>query len=372
MKTNRGHSFPPDPMSTRQPRAGEHPAQPPSGWQEHLLSALGSGGFQWLAEHPVLWRGERITLVTFGVLAAIEALIFQLMVWACFQYRGLPLEQADLLKMLSGAGAICLGAKLFHWLAIWRDLIRNPKKHLAETGFYLQGGILGGLVWALVAFRHGGTTTILTWMDAMCCAGLLGQVVGRLACLSYGCCFGKPCACGHGLVYQNMDSKVVRWRPDLRGVPLHPTQLYDGFASLLGFVIALFLLRGHPAPGWLTAFTLAWHGAARLGIEPYRADIHFSAGRNWTTGITAGILLVVGALLGVFIHGHGPEFAALRITAGPSASPGEISAVFAANAVLIFVVYGIHGPQLGRFPFSQAGGRLLAWARPPRPAARAG
>lgn len=350
-------------------QVAEIPLTSPSGWRARCLSALGSGGFRWLAEHPVLWRGARVTFVTFGLFAAIEAVIFQMVIWAYFHHQELPLERMDLLKMLSGALAVCLGAKLFHWVAIWRTLVRDPRKHLAETGFYLQGGILGAILWALVAFRHGGGAPVLVWMDALSCAGLLGQVAGRLGCLSYGCCFGKPCSCGHGIVYRSADAKIVRWRPDLRGIPLHPTPLYDGLASLLGFFTALFLLRGNPDPGIIAAFSLGWHGATRLVVERYRADIHSQGGRNWITGITAFILGVAGIALGTFIQWRGPEFEPIHIAAGHGASLLETSAVFAMNALLVFAVYGIHGRQLGRFPFSAIGGSNSEMVPSSKPAA---
>lgn len=327
------------------------PSTPPRGWREHILSALGNGPFRWLADHPVLWRGRHVTVITFGLLAAIEALVFQMVILMYFEYRGLPFGRAELFEMFTIAIAVCLGAKLFHWLAVWRNLMKNPKKHLAETGFYLQGGILGGFLWALISSGGNEGATALMWMDAMSCGGLLGQVVGRLACLSYGCCFGKPSACGHGIVYRHESSKVVRWRPDLRGVPLHPAQIYDGLLSLLGFVALLCVIHAQPAPGTIAAITLCWHGATRLIIERYRADIHFQEGRNWTTYITAWLLLGAGLVLLGIIQQWPPAADGIRLVDNVGLPPLEIGAVFAANALLIFAVYGIHGPQLGRFPF---------------------
>ena len=100
---------------------------------------------------------------------------------------------------------------------------------------------------------------LLTLLDASCFCLPLGEAVARVGCHVYGCCWGRPTGTARGLCYHSPDAKVVRCKPHLRGVPLHPAQLYGALSSAVLFAVFLYGvdLYNH---GYLWEAHEAWEG----------------------------------------------------------------------------------------------------------------
>jgi prolipoprotein diacylglyceryltransferase len=193
-------------------------------------------GLSLLKDHPVLHRSRRLTLVGFGIFAALDAVACALVCYYYLHLKGVTIDW-PLAAMMPVCCLLTLcGAKTFHWIALGKKFFANPRKYLGETGYYEHGGIIGAACWVfLVAALFKLPTLLLA--DAMCWGALLGQFFGRLGCFNYGCCFGKPTSLPLGIRYTNRDSKILRWRPELHCVPVHPTQLYAAGANLPMFFI---------------------------------------------------------------------------------------------------------------------------------------
>ena len=98
---------------------------------------------------PVMYRSTQFTLVFFGVFATVDC-----MATTCVWYYYLCLKGVVIdARLLAWTPACCLmvvlGAKVFHWAAQGRKFLVEPSKYLGETGYYVQGGILGTAVWIL-------------------------------------------------------------------------------------------------------------------------------------------------------------------------------------------------------------------------------
>ena len=231
----------------------------------------------------------------FGVFATVDC-----MATTCVWYYYLCLKGVVIdARLLAWTPACCLmvvlGAKVFHWAALGRKFLVEPSKYLGETGYYVQGGILGRGVDPLD--RPPGRRPRLVLADGLCWGAALGQFFGRLGCYNYGCCFGKRTSAWVGVRYTNRDSKILRWRPDLQNVAVHPTQLYTAAANLLLFLILCTAVpQSLPDGGILCAFLL-WHGLTRLVIEHFRQDVCFPEGRNWTTFVGAVAMTALAAVL---------------------------------------------------------------------------
>jgi phosphatidylglycerol:prolipoprotein diacylglycerol transferase len=65
----------------------------------------------------------------------------------------------------------------------------------------------------------------------------LGHVLGRLGCFAQGCCYGRPTELPWGVMFTDPACSV---KPELRGLPLHPVQLYEAAGEL---VISLWIMR---------------------------------------------------------------------------------------------------------------------------------
>ena len=104
--------------------------------------------------------------------------------------------------------------------------------------------------------------------DIMIPGLVIAHMFGRFGCLSAGCCYGKPTGSSWGV---RLYSDLVD--PNLRGVPLHPTQLYEA-GSL--FVLFLFLMRLHKKKSFDGQVVLTYFMAypiIRSIIEIFRGDL---------------------------------------------------------------------------------------------------
>src|SRR5262249_46533696 len=103
-----------------------------------------------------------------------------------------------------------------------------------------------------------------------CARGIaVGQFFGRLGCFGAGCCWGKPTTSWVGVEF-------TKRAHELTGVPigvhLHPTQLYESFATL---ILTLILLAVHRRRIFRVQviLTYAWlYSIARFTIEIVRDD----------------------------------------------------------------------------------------------------
>ena len=152
----------------------------------------------------------------------------------------------------------------FHWpefeadfwgiLAYWRG------------GLMFQGGLAGALLVSPFFLKKEGLPFWPT-ADVLAPSLALGQALGRLGCLSAGCCYGHflESGAGWGLTFPP-DSQAPA------GLPLWPTQPVEAFLLALlalGLIAALRMTR---RPGLVAACYLVGTGVIRLVLESFRGD----------------------------------------------------------------------------------------------------
>lgn len=153
---------------------------------------------------------------------------------------------------------------------------------------------------------------VMAGLAALVLAYALGEGLGRLACISFGCCYGKRIeACGplmrrifqrHHVSYEGQLKKVA-YEGNLAGQPLVPVQamtcgLYTG-AALLGSYL---FLRGSFIAAYLSTLliTQLW----RVASEFLRADFR-GAGRFSAYQLMALAAVVYGSLAACFLADSG-------------------------------------------------------------------
>jgi phosphatidylglycerol:prolipoprotein diacylglycerol transferase len=131
----------------------------------------------------------------------------------------------------------------------------------------------GGLILALAAsawYLH--RTKLPSWKVADITApGIaLGQAIGRIGCLSAGCCYGKPTNLPWGITFTNEYSAENVGVP--LNVSLHPTQIYESLATFLLFLYLTWRLWRTHFVGQIILEYLMLYAALRFVIEFFRGD----------------------------------------------------------------------------------------------------
>lgn len=243
--------------------------------------------FQILATVPVRrtdnghWLG--INFTWYGLLLASAAIIGMVFVLILAKAAGQTL--APLLALLLLIFGLCVPAS--RWIA----RLVERKQHT----FTIGGAFFCGLAAApvLILLVNGGCLlagapqlSVQVVLAALGIGYILGEGLGRLACLSFGCCYGKPLAhCGRlaawvfdrlAIVFTGPTKKAV-YEGGLSGVKLVPIQ---GITCVLytatGLIASSLFLQGRFRSAFLLSLLVSqvW----RVLSEMLRADFRgFSA-----------------------------------------------------------------------------------------------
>ncbi len=195
-------------------------------------------------------------------------------------------------------GVGLVGARLFHVIDHWPDVYAaNPISALFiwEGGLAIWGGVIGGfLAVALLAWRHKWRLPAL--LDALAPGLVLGQGVGRVACLITGDAMGKPTTGPLGFAYVSPNAMV----PQL-GVYYTPTPLFEIVMNLGVFAI-LWRLRGRNLPdGALALVYLVLYSAGRFVISIWSSYLTVAFGLNQAQIVSVLALAVALPLLAVLL-----------------------------------------------------------------------
>lgn len=223
---------------------------------------------------PLLGR-THLFLPTYGFLFALGVVV----AWIWFMRRArtlqLPDEKLFNLTFYSLLAAI-LGAKLLLVLVDWRTYLAHPVEILGtlrSAGVLVGGVIAGSVTFALYCRRNG--LPLFPLIDAIVAPLAFAQGLGRLGCLSAGCCWGVPIDASNPLAV-TFTSEVAHAQT---GVPLgsarFPAQLTEMTLDLALAVLLTVLWRRRPRP----AGTVAWvyvllYSVGRGIIEFWRGDAH--------------------------------------------------------------------------------------------------
>ena len=237
--------------------------------------------FQVLASLPLRpvganrWQGCNLTW--YGALLASAVVMGLLFVLTLAASGGVP--AAPMLAVLLGLLVLCVPASRLVARVV------EKKRHTFTIGGAFFCGLLAALPLILLvngACARLGRPTLEPWvlLAALAVGGVLGEGLGRLACISFGCCYGRPLdECGHltrallapiGFVFSASTRKAV-YEGGLAGVRLVPVQ---GLSAVVLTATALFgchlFLQGRFRTAFLCCVLVsqAW----RVVAERLRAD----------------------------------------------------------------------------------------------------
>jgi phosphatidylglycerol:prolipoprotein diacylglycerol transferase len=164
---------------------------------------------------------------------------------------------------------------------------------LPDIWFALGGAFAGLLAAALYALAEG--LPLLRTADAIAPAVALAFCFNRIGAFFGGSAWGRPTHLPWGVVYRSPVAWL--WYRVPLGVVLHPVQLYDAAASLVFFILLLWMGRrgGWRRDGEIAGAWLFLYGVIRFFLEFLRGD----PAREPLLGgaLTLAQLLSIGAVL---------------------------------------------------------------------------
>jgi phosphatidylglycerol:prolipoprotein diacylglycerol transferase len=127
---------------------------------------------------------------------------------------------------------------------------------------------------------------------------VIAHMFGRFGCLAAGCCYGKPTGTNFGV---RLYSDLVD--PALRGIPLHPTQLYEAGSLFILFWGLLYVFKHKTFNGQVTVTYLMAYPIIRSIIEIFRGDSirGFVIDNVLSTSQFISILVFLAASLALYI-----------------------------------------------------------------------
>ncbi|APG28676.1 prolipoprotein diacylglyceryl transferase [Syntrophotalea acetylenivorans] len=248
------------------------------------------------------WQGTNLTW--YGIITASANLVALLVVFCLLGSVGVPRVA---MLMVAGALLVCAlpAARWIAWLV-------EGKQHTFTVG----GAVFVGFVtlpWIVVVhnFFAGdfvtGRLSVLAVLAAVSIGYAFGEGLGRLACISYGCCYGKPLQdCGPlvrrvfkrcHFVFRG-ETKKIAYASGLDGESVVPIQAVTALLyCTTGLLAAALYLHGLFAAAFLVAalVTQAW----RVVSEMWRAD--YRGGRRLSAYQVMGLLLLPYTLLLVWL-----------------------------------------------------------------------
>jgi phosphatidylglycerol---prolipoprotein diacylglyceryl transferase len=199
--------------------------------------------------------------------------------------------------------AALVGAKILLFLSDFQYYSENPREIFSLSTLRSTGVYYGGLLLALVASAwYLRSAKLPGWKVAdLSAPGIaLGQTIGRLGCLSAGCCYGKPSHLPWAITFRD------RYAYDNVGVPLntplHPTQLYESAGTLLLFLYLMWRLSRKHFTGQVILEYLILYASLRFVIEFFRDDDRgFVLHGLLSTSQFIGVLTILAAVV-VFLY----------------------------------------------------------------------
>ena len=180
-----------------------------------------------------------------------------------------------------------IGAKLLYCIVEIEPFLNEPMRVLSGSGFVLYGGIIGGILTAMIYCKHK-KVDFFAYFD-LAAPSVTRTGFGRWV-LSCWLLFGRETDSAIGVMFHN--SSIAP-----NGVKLIPTQLFSSAGDFLIAIVLLLYARKDPKTGKVGALYLVFYSMGRFIIEFFRSDYRGNVGVLSTSQFISLIILAIGAAM---------------------------------------------------------------------------
>ena len=182
------------------------------------------------------------------------------------------------------------GAKIMYCIVGWKQFIKDPLSMLGSSGLVVYGGIIGGILSAVVYCK---IRKLNFWdcFDIALPSVAVAQGFGRIGCFFAGCCYGKETSAWYGIAFTHSN-----FAPN--DVKMIPTQLISS-AGMFLIACLLFWYANHAKKaGQIGAGYMVLYSIGRFGVEFLRGDLaRGNVGTLSTSQFISLFIVVIGIAL---------------------------------------------------------------------------
>lgn len=237
----------------------------------------------WFSIGPLTVHGYGV-MIAVGILAASW-----LATKLCKEYK-LDYENIDSFIIF----VIVIGyafSKLTYCLTVFDQFLSDPLSVLGSGGWVVYGGILGGLLAALIWCKWKKWKFMDYFQVLMPCVSL-AQGFGRIGCFFAGCCGGAVTDAWYGIQFP---ATSLAWNTTQKIIP---TQLLSSAGDFLIFAFLMHNLKKGKHPEDTGAWYLILYSVGRFLIEFLRGDlIRGGIGPFSTSQFISLFVVVLGAYM---------------------------------------------------------------------------
>ena len=231
-----------------------------------------------------------LTVHGYGVMIAVSILAASwLATKLCKEYK-LDYENIDSFIIF----VIVIGyafSKLTYCLTVFDQFLSDPLSVLGSGGWVVYGGILGGLLAALIWCKWKKWKFMDYFQVLMPCVSL-AQGFGRIGCFFAGCCGGAVTDAWYGIQFP---ASSLAWTTTQKIIP---TQLLSSAGDFLIFAFLMYNLKKGKHPEDTGAWYLILYSVGRFLVEFLRGDlIRGGIGPFSTSQFISLFVVVLGAYM---------------------------------------------------------------------------
>jgi len=201
------------------------------------------------------WHIGSVRIINHGFYAGAAAIVGTLII-------------SSLLGEGNSFGAFIIGVFAIIGAALWAQIIEGSPRLQRPYGYY--GSVVGALIGSLImVLLFNANLMILLASVAMAAPWV--QMIGRLRCLVQGCCHGKPSDEWLGIKFIQPYSRVNKIS-GLKGICLHPTQLYSIGSNFITGILLIRLYKLGMSASFITGIYLLLNALGRFVEEYFRGE----------------------------------------------------------------------------------------------------